>query len=210
MQFGVLGAAFVAIGLLGVSGVLGTPFSSTHDSETLSTSIPMMGHVSMTLYDADGNIKKYVQTDNRILNQGDDCMSDLIFDVQTGSACTRPTQKFDIIAIGTGGATTCTTPPDPPDDTTSALTTEITSGGGERVNATTATLTGTTGAATQASMLVEETFTFTAGFTVDEAGVFNAANSASDDALAIQCFTGIPVSNTDTLKVSWTFTVGAT
>jgi len=96
---------------------------------------------------------------------------------------------FTYLAIGTG-----TTAANASDTT---LETEITTGGGERAAATASRV--TTDVTNDTARLVL-TFSFTASFSVTEAGVLNAASGGV--LLNRQVFTAVPVVNGDSLQVT--------
>jgi len=56
------------------------------------------GHITATLYDEDGYVKAYRQTDNRIVDSGLDIISDLVF----GTTLLGTETIVDAMAIGTG------------------------------------------------------------------------------------------------------------
>lgn len=198
-----LGAVLaVTVGMLGFYGISATSFGLAQPA-SITSYAPTMGHVTLALYDADGNIKAYRQTDNTIVNEGDNCMSSLVFDLTSGASCSKPTQKFDIMAIGTGGGACGAQPA----QTTVGLTTEISTPA--RGNATTAVLTAATGT-NPASVQLQKAFAFTSTLTVDEAGVFNSQSTTTDDMISNQCFADINVLSGDSLTVTWTFAVGPT
>lgn len=196
-----LGTALaVTASMLGFYGISATSFGLAQPA-SITSYAPMMGHVTLTVYDADGNIKAYRQTDNTIVDEGDNCMSGQVFDLTSGASCSNGAQKFDILAIGSGGGACASQPA----ETVTALTTEITTPA--RGNATTAVLTAASGGSS-ASVQLQRAFAFTSTLTVDEAGVLNSASTTADQMLAAQCFSDINVVSGDSLTVTWTFTVG--
>ncbi|PIN83239.1 MAG: hypothetical protein COV65_04025, partial [Nitrosopumilales archaeon CG11_big_fil_rev_8_21_14_0_20_33_24] len=63
----------------------------------------IMGHVEYILYDADNNIKSYVQGDNMVVDKGDDCVIGYTFQPgNTGGTdfCVSNTNGFRYIGIG--------------------------------------------------------------------------------------------------------------
>ena len=69
----------------------------------------IMGHVEYILHDGDGKIKSYIQSDNMVVNKGDDCVIGYAF--QTSAAggsdnCTTNSNGFRFIGIGNATATT--------------------------------------------------------------------------------------------------------
>lgn len=204
VNYALLGAVLaITASMVSMNSIAATPFAP-QSTNTLPQTSPMMGHITMVLYGADDQIKAYRQTDNTVVDEGDNCMSSLTFDLTAGANCGKVAAKFDIIALGTGGGACGAQPA----ETVTAVTTEITTGGGNRQNATSSTLTPASAGSTAAVALVK-TFTFSSTFAVDESAVVNSSATGSDDALAVQCFTDVNVISGDTLQLTWTFNVGA-
>ena len=102
-------------GALTISGI--SEFNTTEYSPFSTTqSVPIMGHVTLTVYGPDGNVKQYIQNDNLVVNRGENCIGELIFGGTFG--CTNAGAIFNDLAIGTSDA-----PPDG-DDTTLAVQTD--------------------------------------------------------------------------------------
>ena len=193
----------------GVSGML-----LAFDSESLTTlalaettsgiqqPVSTFGHITFTLYDSEGNVKFYRQTDNTVLNEGEDCLAAHTFNVDGNGACDNPGVEFDAIWIGNrnGGAIA---------ETAGTLTNPI-----NVLNATNVNLTQASGG-TGSQTSLDAPFSFTTNLNIDEAGLANSITNATvgnadnhADFLAIQTFTDIPVTSSDTLNVDWTITLG--
>ena len=204
------GIALLSTTLAIVAGMFGAHASgligeSTADEVAQSAGFAV-GHITMYTTDSTGIIKEYRQTDNLIVNNGENCAAKLLFDLggpaTTGtSVCTGAiTQGFNFIAIGEG-----TTAPvdgdgsieDDADET--GLATPI-QGTIVWTNAS-----GTGGAE------VELTSVFTnsgaASESISESGLFNSTDT-TDGMFARQTFTPIPVDVSDSLTVEWTITIG--
>ena len=173
----------------------------------------MMGHLQVETFDKDGNLKDYRQTDNAVVDDGEQCISKMLFGTTqasagrgeyTGtSACTGSlTGAWDVIAIGT--------------DSTAAADTQVillnetaTSDGLERGVATTKTWTNGTGSTTT-KIVMSKTFTSDSprDHTIQESGLFNSTTVAGSGMLARQTFSGVTLSDGDSITVTWTFTVG--
>ena len=146
--------------------------------------VRVSGRVKFELFNADGSLaEKRDFGRNLIVNAGKAGLAGLA----NGSAGL----VFKYLAIGTGATAAAVT------DTT--LQTEIASGGGSRALATTINRTTTT--VTNDTMQLVLTYTFSAGFTITEAGIFDAV--AAGVMLARKVFTGIVVVSTQTLQVTW-------
>lgn len=207
--FGVIIAAGLGVGLTS-STIFSTPLllAQAQDAET-SNHLGMMGHIELTATDPDGNIKHYIQTDNTIVNIGENCLGELLFDVDmtgAGDACAgtgittgshgSSGNGFTFLAIGNNTGSTAE------GESNTALDTEV----GSRAEETAPSVTPSTGASgTSAEVILSEVFTPGAN-TISEAGLFDA--SASGNMLARQVFTGIPLGASDQLTVQWTITLG--
>jgi len=223
----VLFASIFAVGTLGLGGSSAITLMTAPQSSEL---VGMLGHVEYKVQDFDGNIIAYMQNDNIVVNDGEDCVATNTF----GGAinCTSATNPFNFIGIGNGSSTTI-------GDTNSTLADTNDPGIGEcadnagggdmarkQVIATHTAASGTTGA-----IVVLDTsngpFTFDSSndTVVIDSGVFNA-NYAVPNANGV-CLTnfvggdwdmfsrqllngatGITVNDGDSLSVKWTITVG--
>ncbi len=95
--------AAVAMTSIGLSGVSATPL--------MVSSVPqnqegwgMLGHVEYTLMN-DGKIKGYYQSDNVVVDNGKNCVADLVFgatSTPTGDNCSASPSQFTFIGIGNG------------------------------------------------------------------------------------------------------------
>ena len=179
----------MGIGLYGISG-----FLSDSQSTTLSSNSFMTGHLTLTAYNENGNVIAYRQTDNIVLNVGDNCISQIIFAISSGKGCDDVTD-FDQILIGTGSdAGVSEADADPLPITFDSVATVSTSA---LTNAS-----GTGGAAT----LLTASFS-DVGANIDEASLRNAATASTGAALAYQQFTEIVLGAQDDLTVEWTVTI---
>lgn len=61
----------------------------------------MIGHVTITMYDSEGNVISYIQNDNLVVDEGIDTVGDLIFpDINLNGNATD--SQFSFIGIGEG------------------------------------------------------------------------------------------------------------
>ena len=218
-----LGAIIALSGVLTVNLTLGF-FGNDNVSATSSiTSGYMTGHIVLTAHDADGNIKAYRQSDNIIVNQGEDCAIRHLFSNGTsgGSNNCGPDAggvargKFTYIAIGNQTNLVAAT------DSNLQLNREHnqTSSGFNRAQADSVVLTAATGT-TPAKVVLTKAFTLASGAScglgtstcsVSESGLFNSTFAPNTDALfARQTFTAIPVDVGESLTVEWTVNIGGT
>jgi len=186
-----------------VSGAFGFYANADSTLTGLETNT-ITGHVTLTLYDADDNVKNYVQTDNLIVDDGLDTMADIIhgeIDENTsgGSGCgtngcngSASDTPFTFLEIGTATAVVAA------GDTVLGA-----SACARQQDNSIAGDSSTTG---ETVVELEITFTGAAGCTGDitEAGVFNA--SSGEEMLAHKTFSPITVGATDSLKITWRIT----
>lgn len=186
------------IGVLNPDNFIQTISGQQQVSEpTLQSKAPVLGHITAIATDQNGKIIAYRQTDNTITQAGENCILQNEFSVTSGaSGCSHVTQKYNVIAIGTGQSSCGSQPA----RTVTALTTEKT-----RANATTIAM--TAAGASGGQVVLTQSFTTPGSGTYNEAGVFDSAVSAGSDQLAQQCFSGITLGANDNLQISWTFTL---
>lgn len=205
---GVIVAGLVGAGLASAS--LTTPlFLAPAQTSYVETS-PMMGHITVIAYDANGNIKSYIQSDNLIVNRGENCIAEVLFDIATtnatmacagtgGSAGSHgpSTNGFTFLAIGT----TATAPT--VDDT--ALLAEVET----RIDVSVGvSIADAENQATGAVVTIVDTFTMGSGATIEEYGLFDQL-AAGGNMFARQTPGGTTLSASDTLQVTWTINVGS-
>lgn len=186
--------------LFGVVATMGFGAMNTASAET-SERTGALGHVTLVLAGPDGDIKKYVQTDNVITHEGLDCLVEVLF-IGATTLCAN-LDTFDVIAIGTGSGitatgqalagglgSTCQAQPDPSPSvdagtTTQVVTIEVVFGGAA------------SGTSDITSAQCE--------VAVTEAGLFNvgSASAAPNNLFAYQDFTAITIATADTLTVTW-------
>ena len=203
------------------SGGLGLSLTGVFEENNVTTTSNtanglMMGHLVVEAHNEAGELVAYRQSDNEVVDDGEQCILKMLFGT-TGSgqagrgeytstgqgACTGSlTGAWDNIAIGT--------------DTTSAADTQVvlgnetsTSNGLERGTATTKTWTNGTGSTTT-KIVLSKTFTNDSprAHTIAESGLFNSTTNDANGMLARQTFTGVALSNGDSITITWTFTVG--
>tara|TARA_Y100000590_G_scaffold122564_1_gene140317 strand:- start:9125 stop:9790 length:666 start_codon:yes stop_codon:yes gene_type:complete len=203
------------------SGGLGLSLTGVFDeNDALITSNSvnglMMGHLTVEAHNEAGELVAYRQTDNEVVDDGEQCILKMLFattdgvagrggygDSSSPGACTGVlTGAWDVIAIGT--------------DTTAASDTQVllgnetsSSGGLERAMATTKTWSNGTGA-DATKIQLSKTFTNNSpnAHTIAESGLFNSTTNDANGMLARQQFTGVALSNGDSITITWTFTVG--
>jgi hypothetical protein len=183
----------------------------------------MMGHLTVEAHDEGGDLIAYRQTDNEVVDDGEQCILKMLFattDSTAGrggytstTACTGAlTGAWDVIAIGTDNDNSPYNSADASViDKLVVLGNETsTSMGLERGTATTKTWTNGTGN-TATKLVLSKTFTSNAGSTphaIGESGLFNSTTADRNGMLARQTFTDVSLSNGDSITITWTFTVG--
>lgn len=194
--------AIIAVGALSASLTMGYPDNlSTMSVNPLQSSARMLGHVTLTATDENGNIKAYRQTDNVITNQLDDCLQKLAFSGVTGAGCTggASASMFSKMALGAAAS------PVTSEDRVAMglyITTPASSTGFDSAALTQAT--GTGGSA----LLITSTFRPGIVVTVTEAAIQDTAvTTGSAQEAAIQSFTGISLGASDTLTIQWTINI---
>ncbi len=211
-MFGILFAAVMALGIISVSGFSQPLFVASTDMKVVNH-MGMMGHITFTATDQDGNIFSYIQTDNVIVNTGENCTAESLFNVTTidsaDSPCDGSTGShtggngvadggFVYIAMSNG------TTAAEEDDTSLALL-EI-----DRQKDTIPTVVSSTGtgAGSIAVVTVDTVFTADEVSTISESGIFDTATENTGNMLARQTFDGIPLTVGDKLTIQWDITIG--
>lgn len=195
------------------------------EGSSLGSTGSMMGHVTMFVTGADGSILSYVQSDNIIVDQGEDCALKLLFGgngtfagtLSTGTtACgslTSDTRSFNIIGIG-----------NQTDGTDTALSTDAyledehddAGSGFERAVADSIVFTSAAGGSS-ANVVLEKQFTntdpgTTGSMSVTESALFNSTSTLGNDdgVFAVQTFDAVVVDKGEALTVQWTINIGGT
>lgn len=179
------------------SGLTFQAFDFVEDSPTgTADTSGVFGHLTATLFDEDGYVKAYRQTDNRIVDEGLDLLADRTFGTTIAPVVAA---VVDTASIGTGGGISA------------VGQTDLTSRaglGGACANVTNAFIEGGTGTGL---VNVTSTFTFlgTNGCdgTINEAALFDAAGGSSGNMFARQSFGGIVVGGSDQLDITWSVQV---
>lgn len=210
----ILGVSLAVVAGLFSSTVFGVGGTNANTQASTSTTGLITGHVTTMLTDSAGNIKEYRQSDNLIVNQGENCVSKMLFGASGGNSagsqvCTGTNSAgFRTIAVGNSTFATAS------DQYKLGNPYNATSGVPSLVPkaATTVTWNNSTGSTTgtTAQVVLATTFTSTqtAAQTVSESGLFNSTDDATNAMFARQQFTGISMNNGDSLTVQWTINIG--
>ncbi len=218
-MFGITFAAVMALGIVSVSGFSQPLFVASTDMKA-ENHMGMMGHITFTATDQDGNILSYIQTDNIIVNVGENCVAESIFNVTTTgtdlcdgtgtqSASTGTPQGvadggFTFIAIGNGTIGVAT-------ETDQAL---ILENFRIRANSTSVDSSGT--GSSEAVVTLTGIFVANTTLGIDESGIFDkdeiffgGSGPVDENMLARQTFAEIPLTLGDKLTVEWEVTIGS-
>jgi len=224
---GVLLAAAMVVGMVTTSA-FSTPLVIA-SSTTVDNQFGMLGHITLTQTDADGNMKSYIQTDNVIVNVGENCVAETLFNVTTidgTQACDKNAVTSSIFQNNTGNGisvdafsfigvgnevTDGNNPPPVAIETETALDNENSTSTMSRKTGSPAATTTSTGTGSSAVVTLSAVFTSDGGTsTVDESGIFDERLLASvGNMLARQTFNEIVLSAGDQLTVEWEITIGS-
>ena len=155
------------------------------------------GHITATLYDEDGYVKAYRQTDNRIVDSGLDVLGDLVFNGLNVATNEAP---ISAMAVGTGGVISAVGDLD------------LTSRAGlvGACNNQTSTFSQGSTAAGQVNATTTDSFLGTNGCegAINEAGLFDGtAGYPTDNLFARQSFGVINVGGSDQLDITWSISI---
>jgi len=204
-MYGIVFAAAMALGMVFVSGFSQPLFvASTTDAKAVSQ-MGIFGHITLTATDPDGKIISYIQTDNLIVNRGENCVAETMFNVTTdgNNACIGKgvtTDRFTFIAIGNGTVSV--------DVNDTKLAEEVDRTQDEDPDVDSSVGTGDPG---DSSAIVTLTAVFVAGeaVTIEESGIFDAAGEDAGNMLARKTFNPISLAQDDKLTVEWEITIGS-
>ena len=208
------------------SGGLGLSLTGVFEDNNITTTSNtvnglMMGHLTVEAHNEAGELVAYRQSDNEVVDDGEQCILKMLFattgaseagrgEYTSTTACTGAlTNAWDVIAIGTATTAAADTQVILGNETGSGTNNAAGMPGLERGTATTKTWTNGTGATTT-KIVLSKTFTndSTNSATIAESGLFNSTSNDTNGMLARQTFTGVALSNGDSITITWTFTVG--
>ncbi len=213
-MFGILFAAVMALGMIYVSGFSQPLFVASTDTKVVNH-MNMMGHITFTATDQDGKIFSYIQTDNLIVNTGENCTAESLFNVTTfdsaDSECLGVGSHtggngvadggFVYIAIGNGSTAVVAT--DTALDGTDPLAVEI-----DRQKDNNTAVESSSGVNPSSAVVTLDTiFEATQDSSITESGIFDSA-APGGNMLARQVFTAIDLTTKDKLTVEWKITIG--
>lgn len=178
------------------SGLAFQAFELTDSAPATADKSGIYGHITAKLYDENGNIKAYRQTDNRIVDRGLDIIADLVF----GTGLVTGESVIDAMSVGTGTTGSAA----------GNLDLEDRSGlGGVCTNQTATFSEGATGAGL-INVTATSMFTGAAGCdgAITEAGLFDdTAGAPTGNLFARQTFSAINVGASDQLDITWSIQI---
>uniref|UniRef100_A0A6H1Z8R6 Putative tail protein n=1 Tax=viral metagenome TaxID=1070528 RepID=A0A6H1Z8R6_9ZZZZ len=145
----------------------------------------LIGHVYLTHYDAQGNVKDQREYHNLVVSAGKAGVASRINGAGSEAAFT-----YIAIGIGTTAAAAGNT----------TLESEIVTAGGERAAGTPTRITTNV---TNDTAQLQVTYSFTGSFAVTESGVLNAASTGT--LIARRTFSAINVVSGDSIQTTWKF-----
>jgi hypothetical protein len=204
-MYGIVFAAAMALGMVFVSGFSQSMFVASTTDAKAASQMGIFGHITLTATNPDGKIISYIQTDNLIVNRGENCVAETMFNVTTmgDNACIGKgvtTDRFTFIAIGNGTVSI--------DVNDTKLAQEVNRTQDIDPDVVSSSGTGDPG---DSSALVTLTAEFTAGeaVTIEESGIFDAAGKDAGNMLARKTFNPISLAKDDKLTVEWEITIGS-
>ena len=214
-MFGIVFAAAMALGMVFVSGFSQPLFVASTTDAKAASQMGIFGHITLTATDPDGKIISYIQTDNLIVNVGENCVAESLFNVTTNSAteaCVGMGTHIGGNGVADGGFTYIaignTTSVDILTAENKTLSREL-----QRIKDNSTSVTPSSGSAdpgTSAVVTLTAIFTASSGaIDVDESGIFDAAGKDAGNMLARKTFTEISLAQDDKLTVEWEITIGS-
>ena len=204
-MFGILFAAAMALGMVFVSGFSQSMFLASTPETKVDSNVGIFGHITLTATNPDGKIISYIQTDNLIVNRGENCVAESLFNVTTGGddECIGEgitEDGFTFIAIGNGtlpvGANNRTLADEVNRTQVADEDRDVDSSSG-------------TGDETKAIVTMEAVFIAGEDLDIKESGIFDEAGEDAGNMLARQKFTTISLSEDDKLTVEWKIDIGS-
>ncbi len=205
-----LAAVAFAVGMVGIN-VTDNSFDVFYQtSDAPIESGFMMGHLEIIHTDSDGNVKAYMQTDNRIMNDGERCAAFDLFGTGASDVCTTDPGTYRWIALdaGTVGGL---------NSNSTALPAELTANGLNRQAADSVTVQTESKAiagGTFQEIRISKTFTHTVAGpqTVTAAGLFNMTQDTVNESLfaAKDFVTSVSLALNDQLTVNWDIRLSGT
>jgi len=203
-MFGIVFAAVMALGMVFVSGFSQSMFLASTPETKVDSNVGIFGHITLTATNPDGKIISYIQTDNLIVNRGENCVAESLFNVTTNGddACIGEgitAEAFTFIAIGNGTVAVAA------NDTKLAEEVQRTQASdSDRVVDSSSG----TDPASKAIVTMEAVFIAGEDLDIEESGIFDAAGEDAGNMLARKTFNTISLAQDDKLTVEWKIEIG--
>ncbi len=214
-MYGIVFAAAMALGMVFVSGFSQPLFVASTTDAKAASQMGIFGHITLTATNPDGKIISYIQTDNLIVNVGENCVAESLFNVTTFGAaeeCGGTGAHIGGNGVADGGFTYIaignTTSVDILTAENKTLSREL-----QRIKDNSTSVTpssGSTDPGTSAVVTLKAVFKATAAGTTDvnESGIFDAFGKDAGNMLARKTFSTISLAQDDKLTVEWEITIG--
>lgn len=186
----------IAVGAVSVSYAMDNTVNTTTLSVSpLKSASGMFGHVTLTAYDENGNIKAYRQTDNVITNQLDECLHMLAFAGDSGGTCTgEGANMFNRMVLGDGNPTFT--------ESSTSLASYVATPNAE--TGFTSAVISSAGGNNGATILITSNFALGIAATITEAAIqAGSVTTGAATEAALQEFNAIPLGASDSLTVQW-------
>ena len=93
-------AVVLSVGILGVYGITsGSSMLNAQSAMKTGGNMPLLGHVTLTVTDPQGNILAYHQGDNVVVNDAENCLSDKVFGIASNT-CPTGGAHYNVIGLG--------------------------------------------------------------------------------------------------------------
>ena len=203
---GLLAILSLGIGLTSFSSA--SMFQESTGIGTYGEDASVSGHVTVIHRDAQGIVLGYQQFDNVIVNEGLNCVTEVIFaSANVTCAAASATDQFDVIGL------LGTVPAPQIEDTAAVGIPRLTGTGLDAIAATTIGIdvpaSGTGTVQSTSTTGIQHEFTKTGGGGVVVGGAV-LQNGAGDAVFAAKAFTGgdLTLNENDTLEITWSITLG--
>jgi len=215
-----IGAIVAGItGFVSLDAISATSLMTMQGTSDIHETGLMIGHVTYEVRGMDDQIKHYFQSDNIIVDKGTDCAAVAIFDTADGSnVCTLGTNGgFAFIAIGNStNPYSLSAPLSTAEDEALDVDADFNGEMQRKLGTVDITSADTLGSGADTTVsIVSPAFMFTdlgsAGTKVTQSGLFDSDTTGTNNMFSARDIpplgTGIAVTTTDTLSVTWTITL---
>lgn len=207
-MLGMLGLAFaVTIGGITTVFAVSSPAVDNYSGSMADGTMNFLGHITLTTTDENGNIKSYYQTDNIIVNRGENCVAEVLFNVTTSgiNRCENglSADGYNFIAIGEATMYDLNGLAEPAKAGNEFLEGEV-----NRTKSDTPVVVSAVDAS-GTTVTLSAVFDATQATIVNESGLFDRTGTDTGNMLARQTFANQTLSGADKLTVQWDITIGS-